>query len=180
MDDSINIKNTETVPRVGVYVCHCGGNISNTVDIEKVVEAALKLPGVVLADHNLFQCSDPGQDQIIEDIKAGKLNKAGLLVGKVLSKIGNGASGKVIREKVISKLSGNETKGDVNNTDPSPKTRIAEETGELANETRDIGTKDIPPHAIAAPLPVRESHPPIVATGEGFLVENGNQNCFLA
>lgn len=82
---------------------------------------------------------------VAEDIKAGKLNKAGLLVGKVLSKIGNGASGKVIREKVISKLSGNETNGDVNNTDPSPKARIAEETGEPINgrsRTTDIIIKD--------------------------------------
>jgi len=72
-------------------------------------------------------------NDIAEDIKAGKLNKSGLLVGKVLSKIGNGTSGKVIREKVISKLSGNEANGDVNNTDSRPKTRIAEETGEPIN-----------------------------------------------
>ena len=82
---------------------------------------------------------------VAKDIKAGQLIKVGLLVGKVLSKIGNGASGKVIRDKVISKLSGNETNGDVNNADPGPKTRIAEETGEPINgrsRTTDIIIKD--------------------------------------
>ncbi|MFC2137755.1 aspartate--tRNA ligase, partial [Bacteroidota bacterium] len=43
---------------------------------------------------------------IAEDIKAGNENKAGILVGKVISKIGKGASGKVIREKIISELTG--------------------------------------------------------------------------
>jgi len=32
--------------KVGVYICHCGGNISDTVDVEKVKEAASKSKGV--------------------------------------------------------------------------------------------------------------------------------------
>lgn len=61
--------------RVGVFVCHCGGNISNTVDVEKVVAAALDMPGVTLAQRNMFMCSDPGQDLVIESIKSGKINR---------------------------------------------------------------------------------------------------------
>jgi heterodisulfide reductase subunit A2 len=61
--------------RVGVYVCHCGGNISNTVDVQAVVEAAQKMPGVTFAQRNMFMCSDPGQDLIIEDIKNGRVNR---------------------------------------------------------------------------------------------------------
>jgi aspartyl-tRNA synthetase len=45
--------------------------------------------------------------EIASDIKAGNKNKAGILVGKVLSGIGNGASGKIIRDKIIRKLSVN-------------------------------------------------------------------------
>ncbi len=43
---------------------------------------------------------------IAEEIKAGNLNKAGILVGKVISKVGKGASGKIIRERIISELTG--------------------------------------------------------------------------
>ncbi len=66
--------NTEET-KVGVYVCHCGGNISNTVEVEKVVEAASKMHGVTVATHTMFMCSDPGQDLIINDIKEGKINR---------------------------------------------------------------------------------------------------------
>ncbi len=59
----------ESPPRIGVYVCHCGGNISDVVDVEKVVDAAGKLPGVVVAKTNVFMCSDPGQNAVLEDVK---------------------------------------------------------------------------------------------------------------
>ncbi len=62
-------------PRVGVYVCHCGGNISDVVDVEKVVAAVAGLPGVVVARENTFMCSDPGQGLIAEDIEQERLNR---------------------------------------------------------------------------------------------------------
>ncbi len=43
-------------------------------------------------------------EAVANDIKAGNQGKAGILVGKVISIIGKGASGKVIREKIISEL----------------------------------------------------------------------------
>jgi len=61
--------------RVGVYVCHCGGNISDHVDVETVRKRAEKIPGVVVARRNEFMCSDPGQDMIAEDLKSGKINR---------------------------------------------------------------------------------------------------------
>jgi len=60
--------------RIGVYVCHCGGNISDVVDVEKVVNAIKDYPGVVVAKHFMFMCSDAGQKMIEEDIKKYKLN----------------------------------------------------------------------------------------------------------
>jgi heterodisulfide reductase subunit A2 len=75
MTDVISNSNRDNEARVGVYVCHCGGNISNTVDVEKVVTASLEMPGVVLAQRNMFMCSDPGQDLIIENIKNGSINR---------------------------------------------------------------------------------------------------------
>lgn len=62
-------------PKVGVYVCHCGGNISDVVDVDKVTEAASRLPDVALARQNTFMCSDPGQQMIIEDIVKEGLNR---------------------------------------------------------------------------------------------------------
>jgi heterodisulfide reductase subunit A2 len=64
----------EPAPRIGVYVCHCGGNISDVVDVDKVVDAASKLPGVVVAKTNVFMCSDPGQNTVLEDIKGEGLD----------------------------------------------------------------------------------------------------------
>ncbi|MDA8216892.1 MAG: CoB--CoM heterodisulfide reductase iron-sulfur subunit A family protein [Dehalococcoidales bacterium] len=65
----------ESEPRVGVYVCHCGGNISDVVDVQKVAEEAGRLPGVVVARTNMFMCSDPGQQLIQEDIAKEGLNR---------------------------------------------------------------------------------------------------------
>jgi heterodisulfide reductase subunit A2 len=47
--------------RIGVFVCHCGENISRTVDVERVAQAALKIPGVAYATEYKYMCSDPGQ-----------------------------------------------------------------------------------------------------------------------
>lgn len=47
--------------RIGVFVCHCGENISRTVDVERVAEQAAKLPGVAFATDYKYMCSDPGQ-----------------------------------------------------------------------------------------------------------------------
>ena len=61
--------------RIGVYVCHCGANIANTVDVEKVVEFARGLDGVAVAKDYKFVCSDPGQDIIKNDIREENLNR---------------------------------------------------------------------------------------------------------
>ena len=61
--------------RIGVYVCHCGGNISDVVDVEKVVGVMAGLPNVVVARRNMFMCSDPGQGMIARDIETEKLDR---------------------------------------------------------------------------------------------------------
>jgi len=62
-------------PRVGVYICHCGGNISDTVDVEKVKEAAARFKGVKIAETYEYVCSDPGQEMITKGIKEHGLNR---------------------------------------------------------------------------------------------------------
>lgn len=62
-------------PRVGVYVCHCGVNISATVDIAALTRYATHLPGVVVARDYTYMCSDPGQALIKNDIIDLNLNR---------------------------------------------------------------------------------------------------------
>ena len=63
------------MPRIGVYVCHCGGNISDTVDVQRVVRAAQAEADVVLARDVTFACADSSQKEMIEDVKAKKLDR---------------------------------------------------------------------------------------------------------
>jgi heterodisulfide reductase subunit A2 len=53
--------------RIGVYVCHCGGNISDVVDVDRVARDAGGLEGVTIARHLMFMCSDEGQKAIVDD-----------------------------------------------------------------------------------------------------------------
>jgi NADH:ubiquinone oxidoreductase subunit E/NAD-dependent dihydropyrimidine dehydrogenase PreA subunit len=61
--------------RIGVYVCHCGTNISHTVDVKNVAEHARGLPGVVTTREYKYMCSDPGQDMIKKDIADDNLTR---------------------------------------------------------------------------------------------------------
>lgn len=62
-------------PRIGVYTCYCGGNISDTVQCERVRELVAKLPNVVVSRTDMSMCSDAGQALIEADIKEHKLNR---------------------------------------------------------------------------------------------------------
>jgi heterodisulfide reductase subunit A len=62
-------------PRIGVYVCHCGLNIAGTIDCENVAEYAQDLDDVVISKHNRYTCSEPGQEEIKQDIREHGLNK---------------------------------------------------------------------------------------------------------
>lgn len=60
--------------KIGVYVCQCGSNISDYVDVEKVKEEAAKVDGVVLAKTTMFACADSTQQEIANDIKEQELD----------------------------------------------------------------------------------------------------------
>ncbi|MHC4669479.1 MAG: NAD(P)-binding protein [Planctomycetota bacterium] len=67
--------NGDSLPRIGVYVCHCGHNIGRMVDCKAVAAFAAGLEGVVHATDNLYSCSEPGQEGMIADIQAHKLER---------------------------------------------------------------------------------------------------------
>ncbi len=61
--------------RIGVYICRCGGNISDVVDVERVAQTVRLIPGVTTARVHTFVCSDPGQYMISNDILAENLDR---------------------------------------------------------------------------------------------------------
>jgi len=62
-------------PRIGVFVCHCGINIGGVVNVPEVTQYVSKLPNVVVAEENLFTCSQDTQVRIKELIHQNKLNR---------------------------------------------------------------------------------------------------------
>jgi len=71
--------------RIGVYICHCGGNISDYVDVAAVRDAFKDEPDVVVSETTLFACSDGTQHEMIRDIKEKKLD--GLVVASCSPKL---------------------------------------------------------------------------------------------
>ena len=61
--------------RIGVIVCHCGINISQTVDVEKVAEIATRQPSVAHAETVIYACAPDGQKRIKELISEKGLNR---------------------------------------------------------------------------------------------------------
>jgi heterodisulfide reductase subunit A len=71
--------------RIGVYICHCGGNISDYVDVERVRDAVKDEQEVVVSKDVMFACSDATQQEMIEDIDREKLD--GLVVASCSPKL---------------------------------------------------------------------------------------------
>jgi heterodisulfide reductase subunit A len=71
--------------RIGVYICHCGGNISDYVDVERVRRAVQDEPGVVVAKTAMFTCSDATQQEMVRDIR--EQNLTGLVVASCSPKL---------------------------------------------------------------------------------------------
>ncbi|MBU4077235.1 MAG: 4Fe-4S binding protein [Euryarchaeota archaeon] len=59
--------------KIGVYLCRCGGNISDSVDLQAVAES-LKGENVVVNIQD-YLCSSAGQDKIKSDIEKGKIDR---------------------------------------------------------------------------------------------------------
>ncbi len=71
--------------RIGVYICHCGGNISDYVDVAAVRDALKDDPGVIVAETTMFACSDGTQHDMINDIQKQGLD--GLVVASCSPKL---------------------------------------------------------------------------------------------
>jgi heterodisulfide reductase subunit A len=60
--------------RIGVYICHCGGNISDYVDVEQIRKIIENEDGVVVARDVMFACADSNQKAMINDIREHHLD----------------------------------------------------------------------------------------------------------
>lgn len=61
--------------KIGVYVCHCGSNIADKVDVEQVAEWAGDLLDVEVSRDYKFMCSSLGQELVENDIKEKGLTR---------------------------------------------------------------------------------------------------------
>ena len=62
------------MPRIGVFVCHCGHNIAGIIDIPAVIQQLAADPDVAFAVDYKYMCSDPGQALIKESITKYQLD----------------------------------------------------------------------------------------------------------
>ena len=61
--------------RIGVFVCECGGNIGDVVDVKGVVDEIRKWNEVLVAKQHTYLCSKPAQETIVEAIKKQNLDR---------------------------------------------------------------------------------------------------------
>ncbi|SMB91280.1 NADPH-dependent glutamate synthase beta chain [Desulfonispora thiosulfatigenes DSM 11270] len=61
--------------RIGVFICHCGINISSVVNIKEVVEYVKDLENVVFITDNMYTCSQDSQLKMKEIIEEHNLNR---------------------------------------------------------------------------------------------------------
>ncbi|HAR95803.1 MAG TPA: heterodisulfide reductase [Deltaproteobacteria bacterium] len=62
-------------PRIGVFVCHCGANISSIVNISETVEYCKSLPNVVHAQNQIFSCATNSAKEITDITREKGLNR---------------------------------------------------------------------------------------------------------
>jgi len=62
-------------PKIGIFVCECGGNIGDVVDVKAVVETVKNWDGVAVAKYHKYLCSKPAQEMILDAVKKESLDR---------------------------------------------------------------------------------------------------------
>jgi heterodisulfide reductase subunit A len=75
MEDKPEFETQNEEIRIGVYTCHCGGNISDVVDCEHVAQVLGRMGNVVVSRTDMSMCSDAGQALIEKDIREKGVNR---------------------------------------------------------------------------------------------------------
>jgi len=71
--------------RIGVYICHCGGNISDYVDVEQLRDIVGQEENVAVSKNVMFACADSNQKEMIKDIQEKQLD--GIVVASCSPKL---------------------------------------------------------------------------------------------
>ncbi|KAF5411051.1 MAG: CoB--CoM heterodisulfide reductase iron-sulfur subunit A [Candidatus Methanogasteraceae archaeon] len=64
-----------TSEKIGVYLCRCGGNIGDVVDVEAIADEVSGINGVAHTNVQDYLCSSAGQSRIESDIKKGLIDR---------------------------------------------------------------------------------------------------------
>jgi len=65
----------EKTARIGIFVCECGGNIGDVVNVKAVVEAVKNWEDVIVAKHHTYLCSKPAQEIIVKAVGKERLDR---------------------------------------------------------------------------------------------------------
>ncbi|HNX85679.1 MAG TPA: FAD-dependent oxidoreductase [Bacteroidales bacterium] len=71
--------------RIGVYICHCGGNISDHVDVKGLRDVMAGEENVIISKNVMFACADSNQKEMIRDIQDNHLD--GIVVASCSPKL---------------------------------------------------------------------------------------------
>ncbi|UCF78284.1 MAG: CoB--CoM heterodisulfide reductase iron-sulfur subunit A family protein [Candidatus Eiseniibacteriota bacterium] len=66
---------TKTLPRIGVFLCHCGSEIRDSLDLSVIERHVRKLPGVAFVRAAPYPCSRPGIAEMLGTIKKHGLER---------------------------------------------------------------------------------------------------------
>jgi len=75
----------EKKKKIGVYICHCGGNISDYVDVEQLRDLVGQEENVTISKNVMFACADSNQKEMIKDIQEKHLD--GIVVASCSPKL---------------------------------------------------------------------------------------------
>ena len=65
----------ERLPRIGVIVCRCGGEINSTLNVDYLLQQVASLPGVVYTSTGAYPCSKDGQSRLQQAIQEQRLER---------------------------------------------------------------------------------------------------------
>ncbi len=73
LPEETDVSNDEA--RIGVIVCHCGINISQTVDVKKIAAESADFDNVVYSEDMMYACAQDSQEKIKDLVKEKNLNR---------------------------------------------------------------------------------------------------------
>jgi len=62
-------------PKIGIFVCECGGNIGDVIDVKTVIDTVKNWEDVAVAKYHKYLCSKPAQEMILEAVKKNNLDR---------------------------------------------------------------------------------------------------------